>query len=308
LSRWLPNLNALRAFEAAARLESFKAASDELGVTHVAISRHVRRLEEQVGKLLFERLSRGVKLTYEGRSYLLLVETALDEIAEATKQLRFGSSDQRLVLSVDPGFAARWLVSRLEAFRALSDVDVELIPSIDLVSFPNDSVDASIHFSLGQQSWPGLRHDYLFGLRGYPACHPSLVSGCNPLREPKDVRHHRLIHEQSTDWWELWFRVAGIENVDCSRGPIYHDANAVIEAAVLGHGIALCDFMTLGELESGRLVKPFSITCDGGAYFLLSPKGTVEHPSLSLFRQWLLTESEKQTELAARWVDKAFAE
>ncbi len=301
MARTLPSLTALKAFEAAARHQSFKAAAEELHVTHAAISRQVKALEAQLGLSLFERLNRRVLLTAAGRELLPVLERAFDEISTVSRRLAAPPTRGRLVLSVDPGFATRWLLRRLSRFRDHhSNIEVEIIPSLELLRFPHASIDAAIYY--GQGPWPGLRQELLFSLCVFPVCGPDLVTGPHPLRRPGDLRHHRLLHERSVDWWRVWLQEAGAPEVDWSAGPIFHDSNLPLDAAAAGEGVAVGDnLLAIDDLESGRLCKPFALTCPTGSYYLVSPQDQADHVKLAAFRGWLRQACDAEAELRARW-------
>src|SRR5215510_14955580 len=155
----LPPLNALRAFEVAARHNSFTGAATELRVSHAAVSRHVRALEARLGVTLFRRAKRGVELTEDGMRYLNAVSAAFESIAEATEALA-KPKDVRVRVSVEPAFAGRWLIHRLGRFQtAHPDVDVVLEASPRLVDLARDEADLAIRY--GQGGWPGVRLDQL---------------------------------------------------------------------------------------------------------------------------------------------------
>jgi LysR family glycine cleavage system transcriptional activator len=298
--RRLPSLTALRAFESAGRHESFKAASEELHVTQAAISRQVRLLETRLRVALFERLNRRVRLTEPGTRYLAMLRQAFDAIGVATDQVGRGSHPGRLVLSVDPGFAARWLMPRLRRFRTAHPMtEVDIVPSLELVPLPHPGIDAAIHY--GKPSHPGLRHDMLLRVRAFPVCSPALRAGTPPLRRPADLRGHRLLHEASTDWWGRWLRAARVSGVDSTAGPIYHDSNLALDAAIAGEGVALGDdCLAFADLQSGRLMKPFRLACNSGTYYFVYPDLPEPDAAIAAFRTWLLGECRLHGEAAER--------
>lgn len=300
LHRRVPSLTALRAFESAGRHESFKAASEELHVSQAAISRQVRLLETQLGVLLFERLNRRVRLTEPGARYHAALRQAFDAIAAATSQATRGRHPGRLVLSVDPGFAARWLMPRLGRFRTMHPMtEVDILPSLQLVPLPHPGIDAAIHY--GKPSQPGLRCDLLLRVRAFPVCSPALMRGTPPLRRPADLCGHRLLHEASTDWWGRWLRAARVTGVDSTAGPIYHDSNLALDAAIAGEGVALGDdCLAFADLQSGRLVKPFNLACSSGSYYFVYPALAKPDASIAAFRSWLIGECRLHSEAAER--------
>ncbi len=301
MSRRLPPLNALRAFEAAARHLSFTRAADELHVTQTAISHQIKALEERLGVRLFRRLPRGLLLTEEAQRYLPPVRDAFDRIAAATAQLAAGGASGRLTVSVLPSFAAKWLVPRLGRFRAAHpDLDLRISTSLQLVDFAREDVDVGIR--MGRGSYPGLRVDRLFGESMAPVCSPELLHGPHPLRRPEDLRHQVLLHDEDHSGWQLWLELAGVEGVDARRGPIFTDSGMVVQAAAEGQGVALArHVLAAGDLAAGRLVQPFEVSLPHDlAYYLVSPEATAEQPKISLFRAWLLAEAESQARAAER--------
>jgi LysR family glycine cleavage system transcriptional activator len=293
MSRRLPPLNALRAFEAAARHLSFTRAADELHVTQTAISHQIKALEERLGVRLFRRLPRGLLLTEEAQRYLPPVRDAFDRIAAATEQLAAGGAGGRLTVSVLPSFAAKWLVPRLGRFRATQpDLDLRISASSQLVDFARDDVDVAIR--MGRGHYPGLRVDRLFGESMVPVCAPELLTGAHPLRRPEDLRHHVLLHDDDHTGWQLWLELAGVAGVDPRRGPIFTDSAMVVQAAAEGQGVALARrVLAAGDLAAGRLVQPFEVSLPHDlAYYLVSPEATAEQPRIRAFRAWLLAEAE----------------
>jgi len=196
--RKLPPLNALRAFEAAARALSFKRAAEELHVTQAAVSHQVRALEAQLGLELFVRKHRALELTPAGARYLPALSEAFDRLDDATLALRARPRTSRLVLSVVPSFAANWLVPRLGGFRARhSGIDLVVLSSSELVDFTRDAVDVGIRFGPG--AWPRVRADLLFGEEYLAVVSPKLARGKRALRKPDDLRRHTLLHDESHD-------------------------------------------------------------------------------------------------------------
>lgn len=297
--RRMPSLNALRAFEAAARHESFSRAADELNVTHAAISHQVRGLEARLGVPLFVRHNRAVRLTEAGRGYLPVLREAFDRIAEATEELFAEEAHGPFCVSTTPAFAARWLVPRLGRFLAAHpEIDVHLKPSEALVDFARDDVDLAVRY--GQGAWPGLRADRLMPVRFFPACSPALLARGAPLEKPDDLRFHTLIHVMSVgrgeDSWAYWLSVAGVLGLDVTRGLHLHDASLALQAAVDGEGVVLTIAPLAGlELAAGRLVKPFEIALpEAVAYYVVCPEGAADRPKVAVFRDWLLKETERE--------------
>jgi LysR family glycine cleavage system transcriptional activator len=293
VSRRLPPLNALRAFEAAARQLSFTRAAAELNVTQNAISHQIRALEQRLGVRLFRRLPRGLLLTEEAQRYLPPIRDAFDQIALATERLVGAGTGATLTVSVLPSFAAKWLVPRLGRFRAAHpDLDLRISAASQLVDFARDDVDVGIR--MGRGAYPGLRVERLFGETLVPVCSPLLqTAGAHPLRQPEDLRHHVLLHDDDYAGWELWLGLAGVTGIDARRGPLFTDSGMVVQAAAEGQGVALARRqLAAGDLAAGRLIQPFDVTIPHDlAYYLVCPEATASQPKIAAFRGWLLAEA-----------------
>ncbi|MEX2200227.1 MAG: transcriptional regulator GcvA [Dongiaceae bacterium] len=290
MRRILPSLTALRAFEAAARNGSFKAAAGELHVTEAAVSRQIRLLESELGARLFDRLNRRVELTQTGAGYFASIREAFDIVDASTRRASRRKSRRTLVLAVDPGLAVRWLIPRMRGFRAACpDIEVEIHPSLPLVPLPHPEIDAAIFY--GRANDASLRHDFMMDVTAFPVCIPAMLKGPNPLRRPADLANRILLHETSTDWWERWLAAAGCVGVNGKSGTIYHDTNFALDAAVLGEGVAVGDdCLAYVDLKAGRLVRPFPLALISGSYFLIYPGDGATERQLAPFREWLLAE------------------
>ncbi len=292
MSRRLPPLNAMRAFEAAARHLSFTKAADELNVTQAAISHQVKALEERLGVVLFRRLNRALLLTDAGQGFLPPLREAFDQMAAATERLRVDDSRGVLTLTTLPSIAARWLVPRLGRFReAHPDIDLRIDASQHLTDFVRENVDIALRYGGGE--WDGMRADRLMTEDFFPVCSPRLLDLDPPLREPADILHHTLLHDNSPTDWTMWFLAAGIEGGDPTRGPAFTDSSLVLQAAAEGQGVALGrGVLAAADLEAGRLVRPFDLSLEAKyAYYLVCPQATAESPKIASFRAWLLAET-----------------
>jgi len=298
MSRRLPPLNALRAFEASARHLSFTRAAEELFVTQAAVSHQIKALEDWLGFKLFHRMGRGLRLSEEGQDYLPVLRDAFDDIENATARLMRAESEQRLTMSTTDSFAAGWLVQRLKRFRAKHpDIDIRVTTTDTPVDFARSDVELSIRYGTGP--WPGTETIPLFTEEIFPVCSPRLVAGAQPLREPKDLRHHTLLHDDMPVTWGNWLKAVGIEDIDAERGPSYMRSNFVIQAAIDGEGVALGrSRLVERELEEGRLVKPFALSLPSNfSYFVVYPLASKDRPKIVAFRDWLLDEAAMQDEV-----------
>jgi LysR family glycine cleavage system transcriptional activator len=290
MPRRLPPLNALRAFEVAARHESFAGAAAELHVDHAAISRHVRALEARLGVTLFRRAKRGVELTPAGRQYLQAVSAAFDSIAEATDVLA-KPRHMQIRVSVEPAFAGKWLIHRLGRFHAdHADLDVVLDATPRLVDLTRDEADLAIRYGPG--GWSGLRQDLVAAVRLYPVGRPELRGRRRAPLQPHELRAFVLLHEDDGHLWRRWFAAAGIADANVSRGPRILEAGLAIDAAIAGQGIALADdVLAADDLAAGRLARLCDFALVDGAYYLVGLAGALRRRPIAAFRDWLLAES-----------------
>lgn len=293
----LPPLKALRAFEAAARLESFNRAAEVLNVTPSAVSHQVKALEDAVGVRLFERLNRQVVLSPQGRAYLPAIRDAFEQIRVATDQLRPHSQVNALTLSVAPSFAVGWLMARLPQFQlAYPDIEVRLISSIEIEDFSRPDLDVCIRTGRGQ--WPGLRSYRLMAEELVPVCSPERAQSGTGLHCPEDLANTTLIHElPRLGQWRSWLAAAAVKGVDAERGPKFQGAAMAVEAAIAGLGVALANRrMVEAHLQEGRLVIPFDIQLPGdSAYYLVYPEERAGGKKIVAFRTWILQALESET-------------
>jgi LysR family glycine cleavage system transcriptional activator len=284
----IPPLQALRALEAVARSGSLTRAADALNVTHGAISHQLKGLEETLGVPLVERAGRGVRLTAEGERYASRVKVALAELAEAVREVTEHRNPRHFRVSVMPSFAARWLLPRVGRFVAAHrDIDLDVRASATLVDFRHDDVDAVIRYGSGH--YPGLVTEHLMDDAYFVACSPAIEGGV-PAR-PADLRRYPLLRSEN-EFWEPWFRAAGVDWEEPSRGPKYEDASHLLQAAVEGQGVALARTSLIGnDLANGVLVRAFDISVPSPhRYFLVYPPRMADSPKLAVFRQWLRDE------------------
>ena len=290
--RRLPPLNTLRGFEAAARHESFSKAADELFVTHGAVSRAVRQLEDDLGQKLFRRTTRSVTLTATGAAYVQEVRIALDRLLRATLRARAHGTTGALNVSTMDSFAGKWLLPRLYEFRrANPEIDVRLSTSEQLADFVHDDIDIALRYGRGR--YPGLEADFLMDEDLTPVCSPKLLEGPHPLRHPEDLRHHTLIHDVFFIDWQAWLKAAGVDGIDATRGPSYQSSDLGIQAAIQGDGVALGrSALFEDDLAAGRLVRPFDLAISAEyAYYVVYPPAALENPKTRAFRDWVLNQA-----------------
>ncbi|WP_280152220.1 transcriptional regulator GcvA [Piscinibacter sp. XHJ-5] len=298
MSRALPPLNALRAFEAAARHRNFARAAHELHVTPGALSHQIRGLERLLGVALFERRARGVLLTSAGRTLHPGLLSAFALIRESVEALRASASSGVLVVSTPPGFTSKWLAPRLHRFaQAHPEVELRIASSAAYANFAADGIDAAVR-NVPEETGiaPALDSEKLIDDRLVVVGSPELVARMG--RSRRDVRQTPLIHDDQlagrpeVPTWSDWFRVAGVPPVDVRRGLRFSSAEHAIGAAIQGAGLLLTHtLLAHDELASGRLVAPLDVVVPTGrAYFLVHPKARRPRPALEAFRHWLRTE------------------
>jgi LysR family glycine cleavage system transcriptional activator len=296
MPRRLPALNALKAFEAAARYESFTRAAEELCVTQGAVSHQVKALEAELGIKLFNRERQRLAITEAGRAYLAVVRDAFDRIANGTERLLQRQDAGALTVSTSPNFAAKWLVHRLSRFaEAHPNIDLRVSASLHHVDFAREDVDLAIRHGDGQAA--GLHVARLCAEELFPVCSPKLLEGRNGLRKPADLGRHTLLHVDDRQGWGQWLAAAGVEDLDLSRGPVLNQASMAIDAAVDGQGVALArTALAAWDLIAGRLVRPFALALPASfAYWIVCPKATARLPKIVAFTDWLLAEAAADT-------------
>ena len=289
MSPRFPPLSALRPFEAAARLESFSRAADELHLTHGAVSHQVRALEEHLGAALFLRHGKRVSLTQAGRAFAESVRKALAEIARAADALHSGRLANQLTVSVLPSFASRWLMPRLIRFiEKHPDIDVNVFATNALANFAAGDVDVAIRF--GRGPWPPLACEKVLDDEYLVVASPKLNRGKLP-KTPKDILACRVIREDR-DYWMDWFAAAGVAIEGRIEGPSFNDATYSIAAAARGEGIALTRRSLLGDdLERGTLKRLFDVTVKSReSYWIVCPRELAETPKVRAFRDWVKAE------------------
>ena len=295
--RRLPPLNALRAFEAAARHLNFSRAADELSVTPGAVSQQIQNLEDYIGAALFKRTPKGLLLTDAAQIALPALREAFDRLAEAASMLTAAVDGRRLTVSVAPSFAAKWLVPRLGRFEeAHPQVDVWVSAGMELVDFASGEVDVAIRYGAGR--YPGLEVHRLMQETVLAVVSPDLTA-TNPLTSYADLANHVLLHDGSPDAddscpdWTMWLAARGVNGVDGQRGPRFNQSSLVIEAAVGGRGVALAKrTLAQADIDAGRLVAPFNIaTAVDFAYHVVYPKAKGRLPQVRAFVAWLLAEA-----------------
>ncbi|MBM3373575.1 MAG: transcriptional regulator GcvA [Betaproteobacteria bacterium] len=314
MSQRLPPLNALKAFEAAARHLSVKKAAVELNVTPAAVSHQIRTLEEYLDVQLFHRYNRALELTDAARACLPKLREGFDCLGQAVERLRTHTSRGMLTVSAAPSFAARWLMPRLHRFIAAhQEIDVRVSARMRRVSVDGkvdvaeratietwlDDSDVAILYGHGH--YPELDVHKLLSLTITPICSPQLLSGEHPLRTPEDLRHHMLLHDDTGDmydsesFWEVWLDAAGVKGIDAKRGAHFSHAVLAFEAAMDAVGVvASMPALAAEDLAAGKLVMPFDLKVPlPSAYYLVCEPHARTRPAVAAFRDWLIAEAAK---------------
>jgi len=289
MPRRLPQLNALKAFEAAARHVSFTHAAAELCVTQGAVSHQVKALESELGIKLFNRERQRLIITEAGRDYLPAVRDAFDRIAMATERLAQRQSSGMLTVSTSPDFAAKWLVHRLGRFaEAHPEIDLRISAMMHHVDFAREDVDIAVRH--GDGHWPGLHVTRLCPEHLFAVCSPKLAAG---LPRPNDLLNLPLLHLDDRSAWQAWFDAAGVTGIEAIHGPILNRASMLIDAAVDGQGVALArTALAAWDLIHKRLVRPFPVALPlSKSYWIVCPQATADLPKLIVFRDWLLRQA-----------------
>jgi LysR family glycine cleavage system transcriptional activator len=293
MGRRLPPLNALRVFDVAARTGTFTRAADDLRVSQGAISRQIAHLEEFLGTKLFDRDGRQVKLTQIGRDYARIIARAFEQVEHETQRILPTGRRRSLRIQIFPSFAIRWLVPRLGSFHAaFPDIDVQITTSMQPTDLAYEDVDLTIERTRGRQV--GSRYDLLFEIELLPVCNPKFLSGPDPIRHPKDVLDHVLLHalNRRSDW-QRWLSAAGIEQTESAGGLEFGNSSLVYQAAANGVGIAIAQrrFVDL-DLEVGRLVAPFDMALATGEIYYVVTRPNAPGAVVA-FRDWLVSEATK---------------
>lgn len=320
MSSRLPPLNALRAFEAAARHLSFKKAADELYVTPAAISHQIKGLEDHLNVRLFHRGNRALALTPVGQAALHKLQIGFNQLILAVEEMRSFDTAPIFNVNVTPSFANKWLMPRLYHFVAKHpDIEVRITASTKLVGsktrtllqdrelgdVEHGNIDVAVRLGFGD--FPGFEAEKLFPGQVVSLCSPLFLDGKQPLRTPSDLARHTLLHVdplymfQQQSYWEIWLESMGLSGViDPARGMHFNHAYMALEAAVNGLGVALTHTMlAASDITEGRLVIPFhkTLTMDY-TYYLIYTQETAQSPSFNAFRKWLFEEINSMPEFS----------
>lgn len=287
--RDLPPLRALTAFEAAARLGSFRRAAEELGITRSAISHQVKALEETMGISLFRRDTRRAELSTIGQVYFPAIREAFDQIETHTQFVKPSKDDSELTLQVYVTVALKWLIPRLYDFeRRYPEMKVRLSTSYFDWDFNEQVADAG--FLLVREEAAGQHQHELFRSVLRPVCAPELLTGPNAIRTPQDLARHKLLHVYTAqEDWQIWLEAAGVSEMEVSESVAFDSYILSQEAAVEGRGVA----MTIGpfaddDVAAGRLAYPFELTVPHRHHWQFVCSNTQRlKPKIKRFENWL---------------------
>lgn len=299
----LVHLNALRAFEAAARLASFAAAAEELNVTASAISQQIRTLEEYLGVELFLRMKTGIALTPPAREAYADVREGLARLAAGLGKMQGDWRGNTVTITAPTSFVAKWLLPRLESFRRRHpEIDLRLDTSDRLADYAAEGIDLGVRY--GRGGYEGLESTLLWREDVFPVCSPGLLpEGVRSLPD-EAIDGFKLIHDTTIAFdpgfpdWAHWLAARGLPAQDASRGLHFNSSVLATQAAIEGQGIALGRSIVVdADLRAGRLIRPFAgsepTNC---AYYLLHPAGALERAMTKSVHDWLVAESRSTSE------------
>lgn len=295
MARPLLPLNALRAFESAARNLNFSRAADELSVTPGAVSQQIRLLEDIVGGPLFKREAKGLQLTDLGRGAVPLLREGFERLMDASSLLREPPRKKQVSISVTPSFAAKWLMPRMDDFHtAHPEIEVWISADLEPAVLGEGGADLAVRYGTGD--YPGHVVDRLMTETVLPVVSPALMTGDHPIRTPADLARHVLLHDMSNDGdpsrpdWAMWLKARRVKHSDPRKGSRFNQSSMLIEAAAAGRGVALAKrTLAQADLTSGRLVAPFPDGSEdvGFAYYAVLPRDRPPSPSAQAFVAWL---------------------
>ncbi|MBI1243643.1 MAG: LysR family transcriptional regulator [Alphaproteobacteria bacterium] len=284
----LPPLMSLRAFEAAARLLSFRRAAAELAISQSAVSHHVAQVESHLGARLFVRKARSIELTQAARQFLPEIQSAFAAITAASARLRKKANRERLRVSLLPSFAANFLVAHLQGFREQAPaIDVDLDPTLDIADVAASAADLAIRYGGG--NYPDVNSRCLGAERLVVVASPSLFASSKPIRNPEDVLRHPLLADMRVSGWTAWSKAVGvgIERADIRQ---LTDYNIVLQAAADGQGLAIGRMLLVEpHIRAGRLAValPHTVVSPQTCYWLVSARNRRFTRAMTTFADWL---------------------
>lgn len=285
----LPSLRAIQVFDAVARHRNFSRAADELAVTHGAVSRQIRSLEQQLGTTLFRRVAKGAELTGDGRVLFRSSREAFAALQSGIVDLERQAAKKTVTLSLTTSLALKWLVPRLPDFRSCHpEISILLDTNDAPVDFAAQAVDAALRY--GQGSWKGLHARLLAKEELIAVASPGLIGDASPPLPPRVVTALPLVHDDYNPGWERWLERAGVgPGVAPLPGDRYADTALLIAAALDGQAAALVRrLLAADDLAAGRLVQISDVTLplDRAVYFVCR-EGDENRPTVRVLHDWL---------------------
>jgi len=317
MSQRLPPLNALRTFEAVARLKSFTKAADELSVTRAAVSHQIKNLEEYVGFPLFERHTRSISLTPAGEVALPKLREGFNNISDAVHLMNTHLTNENITLWMATSFASKWLVPRLHNFSLqYPEIDMQLHAVAGLIDttekngysleelFRSEDADVVIRYG-SEDNYPGCTVHKLFSVKAVPVCSPELLNDPDkPLNKPEDLIHHTLLHDNTPyigrPQWSKWLKQEGIKGIDHERGLKFNQISLAIESAIDGQGVLLSiEALARKDIEEGRLCIPFDISLPlEMSYYAIHPESAdSNHHAVDSFIKWIMEEAKSEAQI-----------
>jgi len=283
----------LRAFDVAARNLNLTAAAEEMNVTHAAVSRQVKQLEQRLGVQLFERLPRGLKLTVHGALLAEGTREAFDRLATAIEDVSAPAVRRKLTISTFSSLATRWLMPRVQGFSTLfPETDLQVSTTARLVDFSREDVDVAVRFGGGE--YQGMHVRPMFKPKEIVVAAPSLLKRGPPIKTYADLKGHTLLHDDAYRTWTHWLEAVGAKGVNARRGIICGDRNSMLAAALEGQGVGITsDLFAQNDLRSGRLVKVFDaeVNATFGIYAVCLPR-RLNDPLIAGTMDWLVREAQ----------------
>jgi LysR family glycine cleavage system transcriptional activator len=293
-----PSLDALRIFVVAARYLSFTEAASELNLTQSAVSHRIRGLEEELGLGLFKRLTRRLELTEQGRALAQKIGSAIVEIDRSITEIGHGTDNGPLKVTMLPSVASHWLIPRLPRIRARHpELDIKVIADARLLDLRSEAIDLAVRFCrVPHGSYVATR---LMSDRVLPVCSPDLMKRHGRVDSIDDLLALPLLHDSATDGdgsgtdWRAWLTHHGRPHFNCQVGQHFSDANMLIDAAVLGLGVALARAsLVAGQIASGTLICPLTLIAPAAfTYYLLGLPEAIARPRVAAFREMLVEEA-----------------
>ncbi|MDX3894627.1 transcriptional regulator GcvA [Pusillimonas sp.] len=301
--RNLPPLNAVRAFEAAARHVSFTRAADELHVTHGAVSRQVAALEAWLGTTLFHRGASQLTLTTEGREFAHELTSLLDRLAVVTMHMTQKAAPTALSVNAPPTFTMQWLITRMSGYQRIHpEVEVRLTTSLAPVNFLENSYDIAIRGA--HEPLAGCRSIHFMTETIVPICHADLVES-GALTTPNDLSGHTLIRYATEPYsWPAWLNVAGFPDLSGANTLAFEQMYLALQAAAEGLGVVLVPlFLVADDIVAGRLCAPFGLLAAGRRrYYANMALASAKQPVVEGFCDWLIEEGRNTEQFINTWV------